>query len=268
MAKEPSRRTGVIARKVGMMRVFGDDGAHTPVTVLDLAGCQVIGRRTVNAEAFKNAAGEEVALKPKKSRKNEARTPAAREPKADGYNAVQLAAGAAKAKNKSQAIRGQFARANVEPKAIVREFRVSEDNLLAVGDIISADHFVVGQKIDVAGVSVGKGFAGAMKRWNFGGLRATHGVSVSHRSHGSTGQRQDPGKVFKGKKMAGHLGDERVSTQNLQVVRVDAKRGLLFVKGSVPGADGGWVEVRDAAKVALPKEAPKPAGLVQAEAAQ
>ena len=268
MAKEPSRRTGVIARKVGMMRVFGDDGAHTPVTVLDLAGCQVVGRRTVNAEAFKNAAGEEVALKPKKSRKNETRTPAAREPKADGYNAVQLAAGAAKAKNKSQAIRGQFARANVEPKAIVREFRVSEDNLLAVGDIISADHFVVGQKIDVAGVSVGKGFAGAMKRWNFGGLRATHGVSVSHRSHGSTGQRQDPGKVFKGKKMAGHLGDERVSTQNLQVVRVDAKRGLLFVKGSVPGADGGWVEVRDAAKVALPKEAPKPAGLVQAEAAQ
>jgi large subunit ribosomal protein L3 len=268
MAKEPSRRTGVIARKVGMMRVFGDDGAHTPVTVLDLAGCQVIGRRTVNAEAFKNAAGEEVALKPKKSRKNETRTPAAREPKADGYTAVQLAAGAAKAKNKSQAIRGQFARANVEPKAIVREFRVSEDNLLAVGDIISADHFVVGQKVDVAGVSVGKGFAGAMKRWNFGGLRATHGVSVSHRSHGSTGQRQDPGKVFKGKKMAGHLGDERVSTQNLQIVRVDAKRGLLFVKGSVPGADGGWVEVRDAAKVALPKEAPKPAGLVQAEAAQ
>ena len=268
MAKEPSRRTGVIARKVGMMRVFGDDGAHTPVTVLDLAGCQVVGRRTVNAEAFKNAAGEEVALKPKKSRKNETRTPAAREPKGDGYTAVQLAAGAAKAKNKSQAIRGQFARANVEPKAIVREFRVSEDNLLAVGDIISADHFVVGQKVDVAGVSVGKGFAGAMKRWNFGGLRATHGVSVSHRSHGSTGQRQDPGKVFKGKKMAGHLGDERVSTQNLQIVRVDAKRGLLFVKGSVPGADGGWVEVRDAAKAALPKEAPKPAGLVQAEAAQ
>ena len=268
MAKEPSRRTGVIARKVGMMRVFGDDGAHTPVTVLDLAGCQVVGRRTVNAEAFKNAAGEEVALKPKKSRKNETRTPSAREPKGDGYTAVQLAAGAAKAKNKSQAIRGQFARANVEPKAIVREFRVSEDNLLAVGDIISADHFVVGQKVDVAGVSVGKGFAGAMKRWNFGGLRATHGVSVSHRSHGSTGQRQDPGKVFKGKKMAGHLGDERVSTQNLQIVRVDAKRGLLFVKGSVPGADGGWVEVRDAAKAALPKEAPKPAGLVQAEAAQ
>jgi len=268
MAKEASRRTGVIARKVGMMRVFGDDGAHTPVTVLDLAGCQVVGRRTVNAEVFKNAAGEEVALKPKKSRKNETRTPAAREPKADGYTAVQLAAGAAKAKNKNQAVRGQFARANVEPKAIVREFRVSEDNLLAVGDIISADHFVVGQKVDVAGVSVGKGFAGAMKRWNFGGLRATHGVSVSHRSHGSTGQRQDPGKVFKGKKMAGHLGDERVSTQNLQIVRVDAKRGLLFVKGSVPGADGGWVEVRDAAKVALPKEAPKPAGLVQAAAAQ
>jgi large subunit ribosomal protein L3 len=148
----------------------------------------------------------------------------------------------------------------------VREFRVSEDNLLPVGAEISADHFVVGQKVDVAGVSIGKGFAGAMKRWNFGGLRATHGVSVSHRSHGSTGQRQDPGKVFKGKKMAGHLGDERVSVQNLQIVRVDPKRGLLFVKGAVPGAENGWVEVRDAAKSALPKEAPKPAALRQAGA--
>jgi large subunit ribosomal protein L3 len=260
MAKEQSKRTGVIARKVGMMRVFGEDGAHTPCTVLDLAGCQVVGRRTVNAEEYKNAKGEAVALKPKKSRKNATKTPPAREAKGDGYSAVQLAAGAAKAKNKSQAIRGQFARANVEPKAIVREFRVSEDNLLPVGAEISADHFVVGQKVD--------GFAGAMKRWNFGGLRATHGVSVSHRSHGSTGQRQDPGKVFKGKKMAGHLGDERVTTQNLQIVRVDAKRGLLFVKGSVPGADNGWVEVRDAAKAALPKDAPKPAGLIQAQAAE
>ncbi len=267
MSKEPSRRTGVIARKVGMMRVFGEDGAHTPVTVLDLSGCQVVGRRTVNAEAFKNAVGEEVALKPKKSRKNEKKAPPARAPKGDGYNAIVLGAGAAKAKRKSQAERGQFARAKVEPKAIVREFRVSEDNLLPVGAEISADHFVVGQKVDVAGITVGKGFAGAMKRWNFGGLRATHGVSVSHRSHGSTGQRQDPGKVFKGKKMAGHLGDERASVQNLQVVRVDAKRGLVFVRGAVPGAENSWVEVRDAAKAALPKDAPKPAGLRQAEAA-
>jgi large subunit ribosomal protein L3 len=266
MAKEQSRRTGVIARKVGMMRVFGDDGAHVPVTVLDLAGCQVVGRRTVEAEEFKNSAGEAVALKPKKSRKNEKKAPA-RVAKGDGYTALQLGAGGAKAKRKSQAQRGQFARAKVEPKAIVREFRVSPDNLLPVGAEITADHFVVGQKVDVAGISIGKGFAGAMKRWNFGGLRATHGVSVSHRSHGSTGQRQDPGKVFKGKKMAGHLGDERVSVQNLQIVRVDPERGLLFVKGAVPGAEGGWVEVRDAAKAALPKEAPKPAAVRQAQAA-
>jgi large subunit ribosomal protein L3 len=248
MSKTASKRTGVIARKVG------------------IAGCEVVGRRTVGAEEFKNAAGEAVALKPKKSRKNDAKAPAARAPKGDGYTALQLGAGAAKAKRKTQAERGQFARAKVEPKAIVREFRVSEDNLLPVGAKLSADHFVVGQKVDVAGVSIGKGFAGAMKRWNFGGLRATHGVSVSHRSHGSTGQRQDPGKVFKGKKMAGHLGDERVSVQNLQVVRVDIKRGLLFVRGAVPGAEGGWVEVRDAAKAALPKDAPTPAGLVQAAA--
>ncbi|MEZ5958775.1 MAG: 50S ribosomal protein L3 [Hyphomonadaceae bacterium] len=268
MSNEESRRTGVIAKKVGMMRVFGEDNAHIPVTVLDLAGCQVVGRRTVNAEEYKNSAGEAVALKPKKSRKNEKSAAPAREAKGDGYTAVQLAAGATKAKNKTAAVRGQFARAKVEPKAIVREFRVSEDNLLPVGAVISAEHFVPGQKVDVAGISIGKGFAGAMKRWNFGGLRATHGVSVSHRSHGSTGQRQDPGKVFKGKKMAGHLGDERVTTQNLQIVRVDAERGLLFVRGSVPGAEGSWVEVRDAAKVALPKEAPKPAGLRQQVAAE
>lgn len=262
-----SHRTGVIARKLGMMRVFGDDGAHTPVTVLDLSGCQVVGRRTVDGEEFKNSAGEAVALKPKKSRKTGEKQAAAREPKGDGYSAVVLAAGVAKAKRKSQAERGQFARAKVEPKAVVREFRVSKDNLLPVGAEISADHFVVGQKVDVAGISIGKGFAGAMKRWNFGGLRATHGVSVSHRSHGSTGQRQDPGKVFKGKKMAGHLGDERVTVQNLQVVRVDADRGLLFVRGAVPGAENSWVEVRDAAKAALPKEAPTPAGVRQAQAA-
>jgi len=265
---EQSQRTGILARKVGMMRVFGEDGAHTPVTVLDLSGCQVVGRRTADAEEYKNAVGEAVTLKPKKSRKNEGKQTAARASKGDGYTAVQLGAGAAKAKNKSQAVRGQFARAKVEPKAIVREFRVSPDNLLPVGAVLSADHFIVGQKVDVAGISIGKGFAGAMKRWNFGGLRATHGVSVSHRSHGSTGQRQDPGKVFKGKKMAGHLGDERVTVQNLQVVRVDAERGLIFIKGAVPGAEDSWVEVRDAAKVALPKDAPKPAGLVQAQAAE
>ena len=267
MSKDKSRRTGVIARKVGMMRIFGDDGAHVPVTVLDLAGCQVVGRRTVQAEEFKDASGAAVALKPKKSRKNAGKKAEPRAPKGDGYTAVQLGAGGAKAKRRSQAERGQFARAKVAPKAIVREFRVSEDNLLPVGAEIGADHFVVGQKVDVAGLSIGKGFAGAMKRWNFGGLRATHGVSVSHRSHGSTGQRQDPGKVFKGKKMAGHLGDERVSVQNLQIVRVDPKRGLLFVKGAVPGAEGGWVEVRDAAKAPLPKEAPQPAAIRQAEAA-
>lgn len=264
---EKFRRTGVIARKVGMMRVFAEDGAHVPCTVLDLEGCQVIGRRTVEAEEFKNAAGETVALKPKKTRKNTSAAPA-REAKGNGYNAVQLAAGAAKAKNKSQAERGQFSRANVEPKAVVREFRVSAENLLPVGAVISAEHFVPGQKVDVSGVTIGKGFAGAMKRWNFGGMRASHGVSITHRAHGSTGQRQDPGKVFKGKKMAGHLGDERVTTQNLQIVRVDAERGLLFVRGAVPGAEGSWVEVRDAAKVALPKEAPKPAGVREAAAAE
>ena len=265
---EKFRRTGVLARKVGMMRVFAEDGAHVPCTVLDLEGCQVVGRRTVEAEEYKNAAGQAVALKPKKSRKNAKGDAPVRQAKGDGYNAVQLAAGKTKAKNKSQAERGQFGRANVEPKAVVREFRVSADNLLPVGAVLSADHFVAGQKVDVAGVSIGKGFAGAMKRWNFGGLRASHGVSVSHRSHGSTGQRQDPGKVFKGKKMAGHLGDERVTTQNLQIVRVDAERGLLFVRGSVPGAEGGWVEVRDAVKADLPKEAPKPAGVRQAAAAE
>lgn len=268
MAKEQSRRTGVLARKIGMMRLFGEDGAHLPVTVLDLSGCQVVGRRTVEAEEYKNSAGEAVALKPKKSRKTEKGKAPVREPKGDGYTAVQLAAGVAKAKRKTQAERGQFARAKVEPKAIVREFRVSPDNLLPVGAELSADHFVAGQKVDVAGISIGKGFAGAMKRWNFGGLRATHGVSVSHRSHGSTGQRQDPGRVFPGKKMAGHLGDERVTIQNLQIVRVDPARGLLFVKGAVPGAEGGWVEVRDAAKAPLPQEAPKPAGLRQTEAAE
>jgi large subunit ribosomal protein L3 len=253
-----TQRTGVIARKLGMMRLFAEDGAHVPVTVLDLEGCQVIGRRTVEAEGFTDATGAKVDLKLPKTRKNEKKADQTREPKGNGYVALQLGAGKAKAKRATQAERGQFAKSKVDVKAIVREFRVSEDNLAPVGAEISADHFVVGQKVDVAGISIGKGFAGAMKRWNFGGLRATHGVSVSHRSHGSTGQRQDPGKVFKGKKMAGHLGDERVTTQNLVVVKTDAKRGLIFVRGAVPGAEGGWVEVRDAVKATLPKEAPKP----------
>ena len=265
MANEPSRRTGVIARKVGMMRVFGEDNAHIPVTVLDLAGCQVVGRRTVNAEDFKNASGEAVALKPKKSRKNEKKAPPAREAKGDGYNAVQLAAGATKAKNKTQAERGQFARAKIEPKAVIREFRVSEDNLLPVGAVISAEHFVPGQKVDVAGISIGKGFAGAMKRWNFGGLRATHGVSVSHRSIGSTGGRQDPGKTFKNKKMPGHMGVDRITTLNLRVVQTDVERGLLLVEGAVPGSKGGWITVRDAVKKPLPKEAAKPGKFKLAE---
>jgi len=226
-------RTGVIAKKMGMMRVFAEDGAHVPVTVLQLEKLTVVGNRTQEK---------------------------------DGYVSVVLGAGSPKVKRMTKAERGQFAKVNVEPKSKVVEFRVDADSLVPVGSEITADHYVPGQVIDVAGVSIGKGFAGAMKRWNFGGLRATHGVSVSHRSHGSTGQRQDPGKVFKGKKMAGHLGQERVTTQNLTVVRVDAERGLIFVKGSVPGSDGGWVEVRDAAKTALHADAPKPAAFKQAEA--
>jgi large subunit ribosomal protein L3 len=228
-------RTGVIAKKMGMMRLFGADGAHVPVTVLSLEGCAVVGQRTQEK---------------------------------DGYTALVLGAGAPKVKRMNKADRGRFAKVNVAPKSKVVEFRVDSADLLApVGAEITADHFVSGQKIDIAGTSIGKGFAGAMKRWNFGGLRATHGVSVSHRSHGSTGQRQDPGKVFKGKKMAGHLGDERVTTQNLEVVRVDPARGLIFVKGSVPGAKMSWVEVRDAAKTAPPKDAPKPAAFKEPKAA-
>jgi large subunit ribosomal protein L3 len=223
-------RTGVIAKKMGMMRVFAEDGAHVPVTVLQLDKLTVVGQRTQEK---------------------------------DGYVSVVLGSGAPKVKRMTKAERGQFAKANVEPKSKVVEFRVDADNLVPVGAEITADHFLPGQSIDVSGTSIGKGFAGAMKRWNFGGLRATHGVSVSHRSHGSTGQRQDPGKVFKNKKMAGHLGVERVTTQNLTVVRVDADRGLIFVKGSVPGAEGSWVEVRDAAKVAAPADAPKPAAFKQ-----
>jgi len=218
-------RSGVIAQKVGMTRVFSDAGEHVPVTVLKLDSCQVIGHRT----AEKN-----------------------------GYVALQLGAGSRKVKNVSKAMRGNFAAAKVEPKRKIVEFRVPADALIPVGAELMADHFVVGQFVDVTGTSIGKGFAGAMKRHNFGGLRASHGVSISHRSHGSTGGRQDPGKVFKNKKMAGHMGDAKVTTLNLKVVRTDPARGLLLVEGAVPGADGGWITVRDAVKRPLPKEAPKP----------
>ncbi|PVX29748.1 50S ribosomal protein L3 [Sphingomonas pokkalii] len=221
-------RTGVIAKKMGMTRLFQDDGRHVPVTVLALEGVQVVAQRTTEK---------------------------------DGYVAVQVGAGTAKAKNVAKPQRGHFGKAEVEPKAILCEFRVEEDGLLDVGAEISADHFVAGQLVDVSGRTQGKGFAGAMKRWGFGGLRATHGVSVSHRSHGSTGNRQDPGRVFKNKKMAGHMGDRNRTQQNLEVVGTDAERGLIFVKGSVPGSKGGWLIVKDAVKVARHAEAPYPAGL-------
>ena len=218
-------RSGVIAQKVGMTRVFTDAGEHIPVTVLRVENCQVVGLKT--------------------QEKN-------------GYTAVQLGAGLAKASRLTQAERGQFAKVKVEPKRKVAEFRVSPDNVIEVGAEIIADHFVAGQFVDVSGISVGKGFAGAMKRWNFGGLRATHGVSVSHRSHGSTGNRQDPGKVFKNKKMAGHLGQEKVTTQNIKVVSTDVDRGLILVRGAVPGCKGGWVMLRDAVKRKLPDGVPFP----------
>ena len=239
-------RTGVVAKKVGMTRVFAEDGAHVPVTVLSLEGCHVLGVRT--------DADREVEIK----KKGKA---AGKVTRNDGYTAVVLGAGKRKAKNTPKPQRGQFAKANSEPTAIVREFRVPGDMLLEVGAEITADHYLPGQKIDVVGITKGKGFAGAMKRWNFGGLRATHGVSISHRSHGSTGQRQDPGKVFKGKKMAGHLGVERVTVQNLEVVRTDPERGLILVKGAVPGGENGWVEIRDAVKASLPDGAPSPAAI-------
>ncbi|SFU07690.1 50S ribosomal protein L3 [Sedimentitalea nanhaiensis] len=221
-------RSGIIAKKVGMTRLFMEDGKQIPVTVLQLDGLQVVAQRTADK---------------------------------DGYTAVQLGAGSAKVKRTSQAMRGHFAAAKVEPKRKVAEFRVSEDNLIGVGEEISAEHFLEGQKVDVSGTSIGKGFQGAMKRHNFGGLRASHGVSISHRSHGSTGQCQDPGKVFKGKKMAGHMGAARVTTQNLEVVKTDADRGLVFIKGAVPGSKGGWVTVKDAVKKKLPDGVPFPAGL-------
>jgi large subunit ribosomal protein L3 len=233
----PAPRTGVLARKVGMTRLFDADGRHVPVTVLSLDGCQVVGVRTEEVRTVTTKKGGEVT-------------------RTDGYKAVILGAGDKKAKRTVKALRGQFAKAGVAPKAKVKEFRVSGD-LPEIGSTVLADHFVAGQKVDVTAQSIGKGFAGAMKRWNFGGLRATHGVSLSHRSHGSTGMRQDPGRVFKNKKMAGHLGDERITTQNLTVVRTDVERGLIFVKGAVPGHDGTFVEIRDAVKKALPADAPK-----------
>ncbi|MEA1015808.1 50S ribosomal protein L3 [Sphingosinicella sp. LY1275] len=224
-------RTGVIAKKLGMTRIFQDDGRHVPVTVLSLDNLQVVARREVER---------------------------------DGYVAVQLGAGSAKAKNLTKPERGHFGKAEVEPKARVVEFRVAEDALLDVGAEISADHFIAGQLVDIQGVTQGKGFAGVMKRWGFGGMHATHGVSVSHRAHGSTGQRQDPGRVFKNKKMAGHMGAKNRTQQNLEVVRTDVERGLIFVKGSVPGHKGGWLIVKDAVKVARPADVPYPAGLKQA----
>lgn len=221
-------RTGLIAKKMGMTRIFNAEGEHVPVTVMHVDGCQVVGQRT----ADKN-----------------------------GYTAVQLGAGARKVKRTTKAERGQFAKANVEPKAKLAEFRVADDNLIDIGAELSAEHFLPGQRVDVTGRSIGKGFAGAMKRWNFGGLRASHGVSISHRSHGSTGQCQDPGKVFKGKKMAGHYGDARVTTQNLEVVRTDGERGLIMIKGAVPGPKGGWVLIKDAVKKPAPEGLPLPAAL-------
>ena len=228
-------RTGLLAQKLGMTRIFAEDGSHVPVTVLKVDNCQVVAVRT--------------------DEKN-------------GYNAVQLGVGKAKVKNVSKAQRGHFAKAKVEPKQKLCEFRVSKDNLLEVGAELAASHFVNGQFVDVIGTTIGKGFAGSMKRWNFGGLRATHGVSISHRSHGSTGNRQDPGRTFPGKKMAGHLGVERVTTQNLKIVQTDDDQGLIYVQGAVPGHEGSYVMVKDAVKRALPKEAPKPAALKgKAEAA-
>ena len=227
-------RSGVIAKKLGMTRLFMEDGRQIPVTVLQMENVQVVAQRT-----------------------NER----------DGYSAVQLGAGAAKAKRVTQAMRGHFAKAQVEPKRKLAEFRVSPENLIGVGEEITADHYFAGQFVDIAGTSIGKGFAGAMKRHNFGGLRASHGVSISHRSHGSTGQCQEPGRVFKGKKMAGHMGSVRVTTQNLQVVRTDAERGLIMVKGAVPGSKGGWVTIKDAAKTPAPDNVILPAALRSAAAA-
>src|SRR5438309_5621036 len=221
-------RTGLIAQKLGMHRVFTGEGNHVAVTVLRVDNCQVVAQRTQET---------------------------------DGYTALQLGVGAAKVKNVTQPLRGHFAKAKVEPKARLAEFRVSEDALVPVGAEITAAHFIAGQYVDVTGTSIGKGFAGGMKRHNFSGLRATHGVSVSHRSLGSTGQRQDPGKTFKNKKMAGHLGAVRVTTQSLRIVIADPERGVLMIKGAVPGSEGGWVLIKDAVKRKAPEGLPFPAAL-------
>ncbi|MDM8168035.1 50S ribosomal protein L3 [Roseovarius sp.] len=228
-------RSGVIAKKVGMTRLFMEDGKQVPVTVLQLDKLQVVAQRTAESH---------------------------------GYSAVQLGAGTAKAKRTSKAMRGHFAAAKVEPKRKIAEFRVAPENMIDVGEEITANHYFEGQFVDVSGTSIGKGFQGGMKRHNFGGLRASHGVSISHRAHGSTGQCQDPGKVFKGKKMAGHMGAVRVTTQNLQVIKTDADRGLIMVKGAVPGSKGGWVTIKDAVKKPFPESAILPAALKsEAEAA-
>ena len=228
-------RTGLIAQKLGMSRRFSDaDGRHVPVTVLKLDECLVVAQRTADR---------------------------------DGYTALQLGIGSAKVKNVSKAMRGHFAKAKIEPKKKLAEFRVSDDALVDVGAQLSAAHFVPGQYVDVAGTSIGKGFAGAMKRHGFAGLRASHGVSISHRSHGSTGQCQDPGKVFKGKKMAGQMGNKLVTTQNLVVVETDPTRGLILVRGAVPGSKGSYVAIRDAAKRAAPEDLPYPAALLGQEGA-
>src|SRR6476659_5912431 len=223
--EDKKMRAGGIAQKMGMTRLCAEAGEHVPVTVLRLAQCQVVAHRSKEK---------------------------------DGYVALQLGSGTRKVKNVSKAARGRFAVAKVEPKRTIAEFRVSDDALIPVGAEITADHFLIGQFVDVTGTTIGKGFAGGMKRWNFGGLRATHGVSVSHRSIGSTGGRQDPGKTFKNKKMPGHMGVDRITTLNLRVVQTDVERGLILVEGAVPGSKGGWIAVRDAVKKALPKEAPKP----------
>ncbi len=228
-------RSGIITKKVGMTRIFTEGGEQVGVTVLQLDGCQVVSHRTTDK---------------------------------DGYVALQLGAGTRKVRNTSKALRGHFAKAQVEPRQHVVEFRVSPDNLIDVGAELTADHFIAGQYVDVTGTTIGKGFQGVIKRHHFRGGRATHGNSVSHRAHGSTGQRQDPGKVFKNKKMAGHLGHDRVTTQNLKVVRTDVPRGLIMVEGAVPGSPGGWILVKDAVKRALPKEAPKPGGFRARAAAE
>jgi len=228
-------RSGLIAQKLGMTRIFAEDGSHVPVTVLALQNCQVVGQRTVEK---------------------------------DGYVALQLGAGQAKAKNVSKAERGQYAVAKVEPKRHVAEFRVDAENLIEVGATLKADHFAEGQLVDVTGTSIGKGFAGGMKRWNFGGLRASHGVSVSHRSIGSTGGRQDPGKTFKNKKMPGHMGDRRITTQNVKVVKTDVERGLILIQGSVPGAKGAWIMVKDAVKKPAPANVALPGSFEAAAAGE